>query len=201
MPPRPTGDDGSLSAAPGDRLARATVYYRTGDDEPFKELPLASQDGFVFSADVPADQLDGKWLEYYFTAVDADGRTTTLPAEPHVEPYKSRITSDDAPPSIEHEPITEWKAGQPLTIRARVKDADGVATVRVHYRTLNQTLPYEQLTMERHGNDYVATIPGEAIRPDWDFVYSIEAVDEAGNGCFFGDWTKTAPYVIVKTVD
>ena len=45
----------------------------------------------------------------------------------------------------------------------------------------------------------LGTIPVEAIRPDFDLVYYLEAVDEGGTGCFFPDWTKTAPYIIVQT--
>ena len=55
----------------------------------------------------------------------------------------------------------------------------------MHYRPLDETLPYESLTLIQHGNKFSGAIPGEAIRPDFDFVYYLEAVDEAGNGCFF----------------
>lgn len=199
MPPRPTGVKGSFSAAPDERLARAAVHFRTSSSEPFREVPLESQDGFVFSATIPPDQLLGNDLEYYFTAVDANGRTTSMPDEPDVHPYRARVTSDAAPPTIAHEPITHCIAGESLVIRAHVNDADGVAAVRVYYRTMNQTLPYERITMERINDEYVATIPAEAVRPDWDFVYYLEAVDQSGNGCFFPEWTKTAPYVIVRT--
>jgi hypothetical protein len=53
--------------------------------------------------------------------------------------------------------------------------------------------------MVRNGDEYVATIPVEAIRPDWDLVYYLEAVDEAGIGCFFPEWKQGMPYIIVPT--
>jgi hypothetical protein len=160
---------------------------------------LASDDGFVYSATIPANHLAGKWLDYYFTAVDNNGRVTTLPEEPAVRPFRARLTRDDRPPTIEHKRITTCKASEPLTIRARVADSDGLAAVRVYFRTMNQTRPYERLTMERQGDEYVATIPAEAIQREWDFVYYLEAVDEAGVGCFFPEWKKGMPYVIVTT--
>jgi hypothetical protein len=160
---------------------------------------LKSEDGFVFSAEIPQNHLEGKWLNYYFTAVDAKGRVTTLPEEPNARPFRARITSDSRPPAIEHERVTSCKAGEPLIIRARVTDPDGIAVVRVHFRTLNQTLPYECLNMECDGDEYAAKIPAEAIKPDWDLVYYIEAVDEASAGCFFPEWKQGMPYVIVRT--
>jgi hypothetical protein len=45
---------------------------------------------------------------------------------------------------------------------------------------------------------YAAVVPAEALAPQWDFMYFIEAVDRAGNGTMFPDLAKTMPYVIVK---
>ena len=101
--------------------------------------------------------------------------------------------ADEDPPEVVHVPIQKCKAGQPLPIEAKVSDPDGVAVVRVLYRPLNESMPYESLVLERDGDTFKGTIPGAAIRPDFDFVYCLEAVDEGGTGCFYPDWTKTAP--------
>jgi hypothetical protein len=74
-----------------------------------------------------------------------------------------------------------------------------VAVARVYFRKLDETLPYECITLEKRGGKFVGIIPGEAISADFDFVYYLEAVDEGGTGCFYPDWEKTAPYIIVKT--
>jgi hypothetical protein len=199
MPPRMKAGSNKLSAAPGERLSEAMVYVRTDVNEPYMAAKLASNDGFVFSAKIPPNHLAGTWLDYYFMAVDAKGRVTTLPDEPQARPFRARITKDERPPTIEHKRIASCKAGEPLIIRARVTDSDGLAAARAYFRTMNQTRPYERLTMERQGDYYVATIPAEAIQPEWDFVYYLEAVDEAGDGCFFPEWKQGMPYVIVRT--
>jgi hypothetical protein len=197
MPPQPTGNAKTLSAAAGDRLSQARLHYRTSMDGPFDSVPLKTDDGFVYSASPPS--LKGRWLEYYFSATDKSGRVTQLPEAAANRAFRSRLTSDTKSPVIEHVPIKSWRAGQPLPIEAKVSDPKGVAVVRAYFRKLDETLPYECVTLEKRGGKYVGTIPGEAIPADFDFVYYLEAVDEGGTGCFFPDWEKTAPYVIVAT--
>jgi len=85
-----------------------------------------------------------------------------------------------------------------MPITAEVEDPSGVALVRVRYRIMNQGYAYESLVLDRSGDTFSGVIPGEAIQPDWDFVYYLEPVDEAGNGCIYPDWKKEPPYVIVE---
>ena len=199
MPPRPQANGQPLSAAPAERLASALIHYRTADDQQYRTAKLTADDGFVYSATLPVDQMHGRWLDYYFTATDDKGRVTTLPVDADLRPFRARMSNDNRPPAIEHKKIVHAKPGEPLTIVARISDPDGVAAARVYFRTLNQTLPYERMTMERQGDTWVATIPGEAVQENWDLVYYLEAVDEAGDGCFFPEWTKEMPYIIVPT--
>jgi hypothetical protein len=197
MPPQPTGSAKTLSAAAVDRLADAALHYRTTAEGSFESAPLKTDDGFLFSASLA--NLKGRWLEYYFTAADKSGRVTRLPEASANRAFRCRLTSDTKSPVIEHQPVKAWKAGQPLPIEAKISDPDGVAVARVYFRKLDETLPYECITLEKRGGKFVGTIPGEAIPADFDFVYYLEAVDEGGSGCFFPDWEKTAPYIIVTT--
>ncbi|MBN1909152.1 MAG: hypothetical protein JW818_05385 [Pirellulales bacterium] len=199
MPPRPAGKDGGVSAVLGDRLARATLHFRTGGKGPFQTLPLETVDGLVYRATVGPGRLQGDWLEYYFSAVDRTGRVTRLPEQADHDVFRARLSADTNPPKIIHEPITRWQAGKPMPIEARVRDADGVAVVRVYYRRMDQAKAYDSMIMQRRGDKYVATIPGAAIQPNWDFTYYIEAVDETSTGTSFPDWTKTVPCVFVST--
>lgn len=199
MPPEPAGKENQLSAAPGKRLKEAALLYRVDGSESIETLPLRTEDGFVYAAAISPEHLKGRWLEYTFAATDDKGRAVRLPDAATNQWFRTRLTADENPPEVAHETIRECTAGKPLPIEATVRDSDGVAAVRVHYRPLDETLPYESLTLTRHGDQYSGAVPGEAIRPDFDFVYYLEAIDEAGNGCFFPDWTKTAPYVIVRT--
>ena len=199
MPPKPTDKPNQLSAAPGDRLKQATLHYRVDDKQPLKSIPLKTDDGFVYSAAIDPRDLQGRWLEYAFSCTDDKGRAVRLPDAASDKLFRVRLSADDTPPEVVHAPVQKCKAGQPLPIEATVSDPDGVSVVRVHYRPLDETLPYESLVLERQGDKFVGQIPGQAIRPDFDFVYYLEAVDEGGAGCFFPDWTKTAPYIIVQT--
>jgi hypothetical protein len=169
------------------------------DKQPLKSVPLKSDDGFVYSAVIEPSELKGRWLEYAFSCSDYRGRATRSPEAASEKFYRVRLTANAAPPEVVHKPIPKCVAGKPLPIEATVRDAAGVSVVRVHYRPLDETLPYESVVLQRQGDKFVGTIPGEAIRPDFDLVYYLEAVDEGGSGCIFPDWTKTAPYIIVAT--
>jgi hypothetical protein len=200
MPPAPTDKANVVSAAPGKRLKQATLLYRTDSQQPPKEARLKTEDGFVYSAEIPAADLKGgRWLEYAFKATDDTGRAARLPSGTAHPWFYARLTADENPPEITHTPIRKCKAGKPLTVEAKVHDPDGVSAVRVHYRTLDESLPYESILLQQRGDKYVGEIPAEAVRADFDLVYFLEAIDEAGTGCFYPDWTKTAPYIIVPT--
>jgi hypothetical protein len=202
MPPQPTAagvERVGLSAASRDRVKEAMLHFRLDGEQSFKALPLKSEDGFVYSATIPPAELKGRWLEYAFSAVDDKGRSVRLPDAASTHSFRSRLSADENPPEVAHKPIRRCQAGQPLPIEATVLDPDGVAAVRVHFRPLDESLPYDCVVLDRQGDKFNGKIPGEAIRSDFDFVYYLEAVDEAGNGCFFPDWTKTAPYIIVRT--
>lgn len=202
--------DDLLSAKPGDRLASATLHYRFGLTGEYKSATLKPRDGFVFDAGFrpkmaakvsPPDYIavdpEPEWIEYYFTATDKNGRNGQLPAV-DTQPFRARLTGVDKPPTITHKPITEIEPGQPLAIRAKVTDPYGVAIIRVWYRKMDATDLYESVTLQKVGDEYVGTIPGEAIKKDWDFMYYLEAVSEAGIGCFAPDWEKDIAYYLVK---
>jgi hypothetical protein len=89
---------------------------------------------------------------------------------------------------------------QPLRIVANVTDPSGVASVRVRYRHVTQFEDYETIEMQPTDEPgmYAATVPGDFFVPQWDFMYFIEAVDQAGNGVMWPDLAKEMPYVIVK---
>jgi hypothetical protein len=199
MPPTPAGKANKLSAASIGRLKEAFLHYRVDDKESFKSVPLKSEDGFVYAAKLQPDDLKGRWLEYSFSAVDDAGRAVRLPDSASRDVFRTRLSGDDNPPTVIHKPIRHCKAGQPLPIETVVRDPDGIAAVRVHYRLLDESLPYDCVVLDRKGDTFRGHIPGAAIHSDFDLVYFLEAVDEAGNGCFFPDWTKTAPYIIVTT--
>ena len=196
MPPRPEGD--SLSASSQGRLASAALVWRTNRRQGWQTTPMTTDDGFVYAAHLPRGTLSGRWLQYAFEATDMAGQVERLPPLREETFFRARLTADTEAPTVVHQAIKSAVPGQDLTVRARVSDPSGVAVVRVYYRPLWDLAPYECVELHREGDEYVGTIPGEAIRSDFEFIYYLEAVDQAGNGRFYPDWKKDpAPYVIV----
>jgi hypothetical protein len=108
--------------------------------------------------------------------------------------------ADHEPPTVAHEPIRTAPAGKPLTVTARVADPSGVKWVRLRYRSVSQREDYQTLPMQPTGEQdtYQAVVPGEQIVPQWDFMYLIEVMDNAGNGRIHPDLEKETPYIVVR---
>jgi len=196
MPPQPDAA-GALTASSADRLAAAALFWRTDAAPEWRSVALETKDGFLYTAVLPAGTLAGNWLEYSFRATDRTGHVTRLPEARDSGKFQARLTSDTTAPEIRHQPITAAEPGRPITLRVQASDPDGVAVVRAYFRPLADNRPYECIELEKRGNEYVGTIPGETIDPEFEFIYFFEAVDEAGNGRFFPDWKTETPYYIV----
>ena len=108
--------------------------------------------------------------------------------------------TDAEPPAVSHTRIIVADAGRPLRIVAQVRDSSGIRSVRLRYRHVTQFEDYQTLDMRPSGrrDEFEATVPGAAISPEWDFMYFIEAIDQAGNGAMWPDLTRETPYVVVK---
>ncbi|MDO8543514.1 MAG: hypothetical protein Q7S40_23995 [Opitutaceae bacterium] len=107
---------------------------------------------------------------------------------------------DHDPPQVEHVRLTTAKVGQPLRLTTRVTDPSGIDSVRLRYRHVTQYEDYATLEMKPTGAPgiFEATVPGEFLVPQWDFMYLVEAIDRAGNGMMWPDLAKEMPYVFVK---
>lgn len=202
MPPKARGNDPSnISASSRDRLRSASLFYRTQAGAEFKRTDLATGDGFVYSASIETSKDDEGTLQYYFQAMDKRGRVVQLPKPSAGQPYFQVPLTDDAePPKLTHKAIKQWPAGNAMPIEVAASDPSGVQSVRVRFRPLKQSFPYQSITLERKGDRFVGVIPESAVWGNYDFVYYFEAVDNCGNGTIYPNWEKTNPYVIVETV-
>jgi len=109
------------------------------------------------------------------------------------------VAGDSHPPAIVHSAITSAPAGKPIALTACVTDPSGVKWVRLRYRSVNQYQDYQTLPMlpaEGKGT-YQAVVPGDQVGGPWDFMYFIEAMDNAGHGCIWPDLDREMPYIIV----
>ena len=103
-------------------------------------------------------------------------------------------------PRIEGARIASAKPGQPLRITAKVLSRDVVSSVKLRYRHVTQYEDYASLDMTPTDSpgEFAATVPGDFLVSQWDFMYLIEATDRAGHGAMWPDLLKEQPYVFVK---
>jgi len=166
------------------------VYSSRGKEQAVTMLPAGPM---CYTARIAARDVKAG-LHYYIAATDAGRATAKTPTVSVI------VSNDDTPPAVAHTPITTARPLKPLKITAEVQDASGVKWVRLRCRTVNQTQDYETLYMTPGDSTgvYECTVPAEKVDPQWDFMYFIEVMDNAGNGRIYPDLEKEAPYVIVR---
>ncbi len=181
-----------------DTIELAHVVYGSRE-QGYTHASMKQAAPHIYQADIPGSAVsDG--MEYFIEAVDVLGRHTTFPRDGSLYPIRVMVTDDNEPPTVSHTPVTHCTLGRPLKIAAEVSDPSGVKWVRLRYRGVNQHQDYRTLQMLPTGvkDQYQAEIPAEHIRPEWDLMYFIEAMDNYGNGKIHPDLEKETPYVIVK---
>jgi len=105
-----------------------------------------------------------------------------------------------AVPRVAHTRPVSVRPGEPLRLAVRVTAPAGITSVRLRYRHVTQFEDYATLEMQRTGDtdEFTATVPGDFLVPQWDFMYFVEATARAGHGVQWPDLAQEAPYVIVK---
>ena len=193
------GEDFTLGATiSGDApIARVRVGYEN-DGRGFQYREFEKLDRLVFRTVMPGVAKPGK-MSYFIEAVDEQGRRVTYPPGGGTSLATIIVSNDREAPTLSHEPIEHAQPGEPLTVRTEVRDASGVKWVRLRYRGVTQHQDFHTLAMLPTGrpNEYEATVPGTHLDPQWNFMYLIEVMDEAGNGKIHPDLNKETPYVIV----
>ena len=173
----------------------------------WRELVAAAGDRYAFDLAMGARNFDlcGHWRDE-LAKLEANLRNLDEQCGSADDPVAKEIvwtpptTGDLTPPVVEHERVLTGPVGRPLQIVARVSDPAGVKSLRLRYRHVTQYENYATLEMQPTGkaNEFAATIPVEFLKPEWDVMYFIEAIDGAGNGAIWPDFRREAPYVFVK---
>ena len=118
------------------------------------------------------------------------GRAPKPPLEPQVFPKTAPR------PSFVHAPPSSALPGQDITLRIRIAPAAGVTRVRLHYRAVNQNVPFK--TIEKPGGaDQSFTIPAADVAAKWDLMYYFEILNDRGGGWFQPDPDRVTPYYVV----
>ncbi len=180
-------------------LARVTLKYGPSETGAFRSADMSAAASPVYAATLPGAEIKPGALHYYFEAVDSTGRLIRFPQENAPRPtFRIDVTDDATPPAVTHAPPAEFTPGRPAEIKVGVTDASAVAKVVLYYRPLRQTMEYSMVEMDKRGTEYAAVIPGQAITPDFDFMYYFEAFDEHGNAALTPSPDVTQPYFVVK---
>ena len=181
-----------------DPIARVRVYY--GDPQRgFQALDMQSGAVNLYRSVIPASAAAGE-MSYFLEAVDSRGRVSTWPPDGRSGPVPVLVTADREPPAVQFTPVTSAPALTPLRITAEVRDPSGVKWVRLRYRGLSQHQDFQTLAMlpGDKPNQFEAVVPASDVDPKFDFMYFIEAMDNAGNGRIYPDLAKETPYVVVE---
>ncbi len=119
------------------------------------------------------------------------------PLADRYKPFPAEKLSE-FPPNIDHEPIESVSVGEDLTIRAKVASRRPIKLVRLHFRPLDQTADWQHINMKTlKGDQYEAIVSFDKVKPRWDFMYYIEALDDRA-GTLWPSWQEQQPYVVVK---
>jgi hypothetical protein len=74
---------------------------------------------------------------------------------------------------LRHQAAAKFQPGQPVSLRIEV-EKPAVASVRLHYRHVNQAERYQTAEMERRGGAFVAQIPGAYTGSQYPLQYYFE---------------------------
>ncbi len=98
-------------------------------------------------------------------------------------------------PTIVHDPIATAQKGQPLGVKATVRDAGGrVESVSLFYAASRGMTPFRTSMTSSGAGVWFATIPGHMLGPGDELLYYLEAENSAGE-------TKETEWQAVKLVD
>ena len=142
-------------------------------------------------------------LEQKRTALRAEASTAKTAVSNAALPVKGPPgANNDNRFQISHQPVISAPVGKPIGIAIKASASAGIKWVRLRYRNVNQELPYQTLLMSPNGekDTYSATVPAEQIKPEWNFMYFVEVMDNNGAGQIYPDLTKETPYKIVKLI-
>jgi hypothetical protein len=199
------------------------LYKRTGNAQCLDEAiagersaqaawqQLVAAAGDVYTDDLAMGNrktdLCGHWkdqlplLERSIATLQRERERSKPPADPSPAKRLAAALADTTPPpQVQHTPVHQAAARQPLTLTATIASPAGIKWARLRYRSVNQHLDYESLEMRPTSkpDEYGVTVPASELSPRYDFMYYIEALDAAGRGVIFPDLETQTPYVVVS---
>ena len=161
----------SLSGVAGYRIA--VVSASVGEAQYEADAVSVSDSVLQSTVSITLGSQD-KNYDWFVIVVDSAGNETS--GNP-----VSGVGIDDVRPALSHTPPDSISVGQPVVLQADViDDGSGVDSVRVLYRSPDETAFRRAVMQQVAGSAYEVTIPSGHIRPSG-FEYTIYARDFAGN--------------------
>jgi hypothetical protein len=96
-----------------------------------------------------------------------------------------------------HRPPGSFAAGAPLALSVTVLTPDDVASIRLHYRHVDQAERWKQLEMQRDSGNYAAAIPAEYTQTDFALEYYFDLATPSGTARLepaFNETLSNQPY-------
>lgn len=179
----------------------ATMIYMTNVDTAQKKLTMNPEQGNRYSAIIPAEDIRGGELAYWFEASDLLNNTGVYRALGGAMDFTATIKSDDhEDPTLDHRPIQLINRGMLWNPTVKAHDNTMVDAVRVIFRFKGEGA-WKQRKMIQYGAEAYGlevAIPDTLNETILD--YYLKATDIAGNNAQLGSETK--PYsVLVGTND
>ena len=140
---------------------------------------------------------DGPTLDIVFPAGKWEVSGVVLQGPGAQRPLEmQKFPERPARPAVAHEAPGTVTAGRAVELKVRITPAAGAATVRLHYRPVNQQARFK--TLENKAGDASFTIPAEEVPASWDLMYYFEILNAGGTGWFQPDPYVATPYYVVK---
>ena len=155
----------------------------------------------------PQPRIRGHWADR-LAAIDADLGDMEARRAPEDHEDASAldhlaVASTHPTVEVDHEPPRAFRPGAQLALSLRLRGAAAVDVtgVTLRYRPMNQALPVSARTMERAGDDFVGSVPGEAADGAYPLAYAFVLRDANGHAWRhpgLGNDLAAQPYLIVR---
>ncbi len=117
----------------------------------------------------------------------------------------AQATQDSDEFRCEHTPPTSFRRGNPVIIEVTVRAPNNrqrFLSIRLHYRHVNQALEYVVADMQKRGDSYLTTIPGEYTHTRYPLQYFFELRNGDGRAWLYPGFDadlSNQPYYVVRS--
>jgi len=176
-------------------VEHVTLYYRHQYHSSYYSMPMTSEGGDVYSADLPPSLVMQPGLRYYISASDGVNVATDPDYDPNLNAYSIGVLPNELPEIVFDPPSPQTLVpGEDIEITAVVTDETNMVEASfVSYRPVGEAV-WNTLPMTLTGTDtYRAVIPGEVFDEEGVEVY-LTARDDIGTLGSSGDVRN--PYLL-----